>query len=181
MHNSFIDLIINDMGFIVAVIAMFLAVIILYLIISRNRKVSEYKRKKVMMAFVGGIIFLISALILIIFMWLATNPATKPDSFDIEMDGIEKIIAITQFTDSSPTEINIPEEFWEEFIAKLNSLSIEKIDSENMNGWQYLFKIKYSDESTLQIIFMNEKVKIGDSYYRVIDYNADDLTYVFSF
>ncbi len=181
MQSSFIDLIINDMGFIVAVILIFLSIMTLYFIFSKKRKISEHKKKNVMLAFVSGIVFLISALILSMFIWLATNPATKPATIDIEIYDIKKITAVTQMTDSSPTVIDVPEKDWEELLTKINSLSAQKIDSEDMNGWEYSFTITYEDESTLQIIFRNEKVKVGDSYYLVTDYNKNDFMYVFKY
>lgn len=99
-------------------------------------------------------------------------------SMDIDLEHVEKITVSTQMTDPKQ-EIALKKEEWEDLIDKLNALSLEQTTDEMKKGWQYMFKIDQKGDVTTLVSFMEDKVIIDETIYRVKDYNSDDFLYLF--
>lgn len=99
-------------------------------------------------------------------------------SMDIDLEQVEKITVSTQMTDPKQ-EIALKKEEWEDLIDKLNALSLEQTTDEMEKGWQYMFKIEQKGDVTTLVSFMEDKVIIDETIYRVKDYNSNDFLDLF--
>lgn len=70
--------------------------------------------------------------------------------------------------------ITIPEENWEDLLSKIESLGLKKTGTKNEHkGWEYFFRIAYTDGTTINITFSNERTVIGGYLYERTNYSPD--------
>ena len=77
--------------------------------------------------------------------------------------------------------ITIPEENWEDLLSKIESLGLKKTGTKNEHrGWEYFFRIAYTDGTTINIAFSNDRTVIGGYLYERDDYSPDIFSDYFS-
>ncbi len=78
-----------------------------------------------------------------------------------------------------PTSVIISSEKWNSFVDTLSKMSLHELKDKNEKGWQYLFTVEYNDKSILQISFLNDKITVNNTVYKVSNYNPNDLQHFF--
>lgn len=124
---------------------------------------------------------LIAALTLALLMVIASCSRSHEENEILKAIAVEDIVEITastQITDQKQDTV-LEREEWEDFLDKLNSLSLRRTTQEMGNGWQYLFRIEQKEDVVTLIIFSEDKVKIGETVYQADGYREDDFLYLF--
>lgn len=99
--------------------------------------------------------------------------------YKFNRSGITEITATSQMSDSVKT-IAISKENAERLLNRLEELKLQPENTENdLKGWQYLFDIKYEDESTVQITLSEETAVIDGKNYKTDLYEAEDFSEFF--
>lgn len=98
------------------------------------------------------------------------NPIAKTISYR----NITEIVASTQMTDMKQ-DIVLDEGNCRKLLDKLTSYSMNKIDGEiDKNGWEYLFRIKQGDTTTI-VSFLENRAVVNGIMYEVKDYSKEDF------
>ena len=99
-------------------------------------------------------------------------------SMNIDLKQVESITVSTQMTDPKQ-DVEVAGEDVKAVINKLNSYVLEPTAGEAKNGWQYLFKIEQKSGAVTLVSFMEDRVTIDESVYKVEGYNSSDFLYLF--
>ncbi|MBQ7245542.1 MAG: hypothetical protein IJS33_01305 [Firmicutes bacterium] len=122
------------------------------------------------------IAFLVS-LLLVVSACSKSNAANEITKIVNEKNIID-ITVSTQMT-TQKQDIVLNENDWGKLLDKLSSYSLNRVDDENENGWEYLFEIKQKDDVITLISFMGNRVIVNGTVYEVKDYNKEDFLYLF--
>lgn len=126
---------------------------------------------------------ILCAVILIVFVTAGCGAAPSGNSADgyykFNRSGITEITAASQMSNPVKTTV-ISKENADRLLNRLEELKLQPENTENdLKGRQYLFSIKYEDESTVQITLSEETVIIGGTNYETDLYKAENFSEYF--